>query len=459
MVMEKSTMKINEAIWKMLGGLCVAMAVLMITNGRGKKQGVEQAVHADEAGHEEHADHEGHGHAEEASSVSIEERASEKCEHDIPISDCTECRYEIGLVRVDGCLLKKENGEGLLRTQKVARTRMAAVLPATGEVALNENAAVHISPRVSGIIESVSVDIGARVKKGDSLLTLASVELGRALAEYERNRTLSELSEKVFLRESKLREQKVGSEQEMIDAQMAFEQHKAELRASEQALHVLGLTEEDLARMRERSHGDTASFLPIRAPMAGTIIEKHAVPGEMAEPGKDLMLLCDLSSVWVWANVHSRDLAQLLEAEKNGSVPVEISVAAFPDRKFKGTLDYVSATMNEQSRTVKVRATVENPNLELRPGMFCEAAIGLGQEEEVLAAPQTAVLTDEGETFVFKHWKDDFFVRQNIQKGRESFGMIEILEGLQDGETVVTDGAFLLKSDVLREKMGAGCAD
>jgi cobalt-zinc-cadmium efflux system membrane fusion protein len=181
----------------------------------------------------------------------------------------------------------------------------------------------------------------------------------------------------------------------------------------------------------------------------------------MAEPGKDVMLLSDLTTVWVWANVQSRDLARLLAAEKRGAVAVEVTVSAFPDRQFKGVLDYVGATMNEQTRTVKVRATVKNPDWELRPGMFCEVALSLanGQSEEILAAPRAAVLADESKAFVFKHWKDDFFVRQDVRKGRDFFGMIEILDGLQAGDTVVTEGAFLLKSDVLREKMGAGCAD
>ncbi|OGV46380.1 MAG: hypothetical protein A2X46_10565 [Lentisphaerae bacterium GWF2_57_35] len=455
-------MKMNEEKWTIAGGLCVLLAVLAMASGCGKTQAEPHgAPAAEKSGEEPCHDHGCGGEEAAASSASLEERVAEKCEHDVPIYQCDECRYEVGLVKVAASLLKKEDGGGLVRTQAAALTPVSATLPATGEVALNENAAVHISPRVAGIIESVSADIGARVKAGDTLLTLASVELGRALAEYERNRTLSELSEKIFARETKLRDQKVGSEQEAIDAQMTFEQHKAELKASEQTLHVLGLTEEDLTGMRESSHGVGANLLPVRAPVAGTIIEKHAAAGEMAEPGKDLMLLCDLTTVWVWANVHSRDLARLLEAEKRGPVTVEISVAAFPGRPFKGTLDYVGATMNEQTRTIKVRATVQNPDLELRPGMFCEAAIFLsnGQAEEVLALPQAAVLSDEGQSFVFKHWKDDFFVRQDVRKGREFFGMVEILEGLQAGEAVVTDGAFLLKSDVLREKMGAGCAD
>jgi cobalt-zinc-cadmium efflux system membrane fusion protein len=246
----------------------------------------------------------------------------------------------------------------------------------------------------------------------------------------------------------------------MINARMVFEQHRTDLKASEQMLHVLGLTEEDLAKTRDSLHGGSKGVLTVRAPASGTIIEKHAVAGEVAEPGKDLMLLTDLTAVWVWANVHSRDLAPLLASEKRGSVIVEIKVAAFPDQLFNGQLDYVGATMNEQTRTVKVRATIENPELLLRPGMFCDATISLGtNDDEVVATPRGAVFADEGISFVFKHWKDDFFVRQDIRKGREFFGMVEILEGLQAGETVVTDGAFLLKSDVLREKMGAGCAD
>lgn len=446
-------MKTNEGRWTVIGGICALLVVLVAASGCGKGRADKPAEPVAEAANEKEA--------AALPSASFEERFSAPCECGIPIYKCAECRYEAGIVKLDPSLLKRADGGGLVHTQTVMRTKVSATLPTTGEIALNENAAVHISPRIAGIVESVSVDIGARVKAGDTLLTLASVELGKTLAEYERNQTLSDLTEKVLARETKLRDQKVGSEQDMIDAQVTFEQHRTDLKASEQTLHVLGLTEEDLAAMRVPSHSAMAGRLPVRAPVAGTIIEKHAVPGEMAEAGKDLMLLSDLTTVWVWANVQSRDLAPLLRAEKRGAVSVEVTVSAFPDRQFKGALDYVGATMNEQTRTVKVRATVKNPDLELRPGMFCDVAISLanGQAEESLAAPRAAVLADEGKFFVFKHWKDDFFVRQDVRKGRDFFGMVEILDGLKAGDTVAAEGAFLLKSDVLREKMGAGCAD
>ncbi|MEI8140312.1 MAG: efflux RND transporter periplasmic adaptor subunit [bacterium] len=430
--------------WTITNGLCALLVSLSISNGYGADQPAG-------CGKDDGC---GKGN-------SLEERLFVKCEHDIPIYQCDECRYEAGVVKLDPTLMKHKDGTGLVQTQVVAWTKVVDILATTGEVALNENTTVHISPRIAGIIETVSVDIGKRVKTGDALITLASVEFGKALTDYERNRTLSDLSEKVFVRESRLKEQKVGSEQDMINAQMAFEQHRTDLKASEQMLHVLGLTDEDLAKTRDSTHWVSKGVLTVRAPASGTIIEKHAVAGEVAEPGKDFMLLTDLSSVWVWANVHSRDLAELLASEKRGSVAVKIKVAAFPAQSFKGQLDYVGATMNEQTRTVKVRATIDNPEMLLRPGMFCDATISLGTNnaEEVVATPRGAVFSDEGKSFVFKHWKDDYFVRQDIRKGREFFGMAEILEGLHAGEKVVTDGAFLLKSDVLREKMGAGCAD
>jgi len=452
----------------MAAGLCALLTGLTITSGCGKEQAAKPVAPATEEGHEGHGDHDGYGHGDHTghahgsgAALSLEELVSAKCEHDIPTFQCAECRYEVGVVKVDTGLLKRADGGGLVRTQAVTRTKVLATLQTTGELALNENAAVHISPRIAGTIESVTVDIGARVKAGDTLLTLASVELGRALADYERNRALSDLTEKVLARETKLREEKVGSEQDVIEAQMTFEQHRTDLKASEQMLHVLGLTDEDLARMREPAHAVGAGRLPVRAPIAGTIIERHAVAGEMAEAGKNLMLLADLATVWVWADIQSRDLAPLLQAEKRGPVAVAIMVSAFPGRQFPGVLDYVGATMNEQTRTVKVRATVANPGQELRPGMFCDVciAIGNGQAEEVLAVPRAALMTDEGKSFVFVHWKDDFFVRRDVRRGRDFLDVVEIIEGLQAGETVVTDGAFLLKSDVLREKMGAGCAD
>jgi cobalt-zinc-cadmium efflux system membrane fusion protein len=367
----------------------------------------------------------------------------------------------VGVVKVPASLFEQDASakNGLFQTRLVERISVPDQLNVTGEVQLNENAAVHISPRISGIIESVGVDIGADVRQGDILFNINSVELGKALSEYERSRALTALSEKNFEREKSLFKRRISSEQEMIDAQMTYEQHKTELEAAEQALHVLGLTEEELVPMRGRARRVRGGSLPVRAPLEGMIIEKHAVVGELVEPGTNVMLLANLTTVWVWADIYEQDLPLLLETRNLGLIPVHVFVRAFPGRPFEGKIDYIGATMEERTRTVKVRATVENTERLLRPGMFCEISMAIVGHEETLAIPKTALLTDEGRDFVFTHWKDDYYVRRPVKTGLQSSDHAEIIEGLAPGDKIVTDGAFLLKSDVLREKMGAGCAD
>lgn len=426
---------------------------------------VGEEQHGRTAADRDEADDPHEGHGAEASgenlALSLDEIARVHCEHDVPAYECASCRYEVGVVKVPPSLVKEDpHGEnGLVRTRLVGKMGVTDGLTVTGEVQLNENTAVHVSPPIPGIIESVKVDMGARVSEGDVLFNINSVELGKALSDYERSRALAALAGKNVDREKSLFQSRISSEQEMIDAQMAYEQHKAERDAARQVLDVLGLTDEIMASIDRGEPGVRAGTLPVRAPLEGTIIEKHAVVGELVEPGSDVMLLADLTTVWVWADIYEQDLPRLIQARKRGPIPVTVFVRAFPAQPFEGKIDYVGATMEERTRTVKVRATVANTDRLLRPGMFCEIRMGIEAGEEALAIPKTALLSDEGRDFVFSHWKGDYFVLRPVKKGREFSERVEIIEGLAPGERIVAEGAFLLKSDILREKMGAGCAD
>ena len=115
--------------------------------------------------------------------------------------------------------------------------------------------------------------------------------------------------------------------------------------------------------------------------------------------------------------------------------------------------------MDEATRTAKVRVTIDNAERLLRPGMFCEARLAGPATGDVVVVPKAAVLNDEGADFVFTHLQDAYFVRQPVTRGRANADEVEITAGLQAGQEIVAEGAFLLKSDVLRAKMGAGCAD
>jgi cobalt-zinc-cadmium efflux system membrane fusion protein len=427
----------------------IMLVVFLYATGMHRSQAQEPAGH----------DHSEHGH-DELDASTLEEVANNPCEHAVPIYQCDECRYEVGLVKLAPELIK-ENPEdkGLIRTSEALLTKAESFLEATGEIQFNDNATVHITPRTAGIISAVHVDIGSKVNKGDVLFEMESVELGEAMAAYTKSCALTELSRKTYERKRTLFDEKVSSEAALIEAQMAYEENKAELEHRKQQLRVLGMTETEIKNLQSADNPGQAGRLQFRAPMDGMIIGRHAAVGNLIQPGEEVMLLTDLSTVWVWLDIYEQDLAAVLSNDKENRPQVLVETNAFPGRIFTSEIDYIGALMDEKTRTVKLRAHLDNPDGLLRPGMFCKARIQGNAEATVLAVDSDAVLSDEGAYFVFKHWKDDYYFRCPVKRGREFASSVEIREGLQAGETIITEGAFLLKSDILREKMGAGCAD
>ena len=126
---------------------------------------------------------------------------------------------------------------------------------------------------------------------------------------------------------------------------------------------------------------------------------------------------------------------------------------------FPATVDFVAPSMDEKTRTLKVRIGVPNPKGKLRAGMFVNVELYLPSGPDALVIPRAALLADEGRSFVFVRHHGEYWVRRPVETGRASGGQVEVTRGLVGGGTVATEGCFLLKSDVLRSKMGAGCAD
>jgi RND family efflux transporter MFP subunit len=193
--------------------------------------------------------------------------------------------------------------------------------------------------------------------------------------------------------------------------------------------------------------------------MDGTVLVMHAVPGEVAKTAESLLTVGDNSTVWVWADLYERDIAAVKKGQAAQPLAASVSVRAYPGEDFPGTVDLVSPAMDESSRTVKVRVEVGNAGGQLLAGMFAAIKLYLPGTDETLAIPRAAVLEDAGRSFVFVHHHDDYYVRRPVAVGRLWAEWAELKKGLEPGQTVVAEGAFLMKSDVLRSKMGAGCAD
>jgi cobalt-zinc-cadmium efflux system membrane fusion protein len=404
--------------------------------------------------------HDEGGHDRGAASRTLDDIFAARCEHDIPTHTCEACRYELGLVKIDPSLVRTEGKpDGLLALGSVKRVKAQTLLLLNGEIALNANTQARVAPRVSGIVRDIRADLGAAVEKGDTLFDIESPELARAAGAYRKYTALAALALKNLERERALAEKQISPQADVVEAQMRYDEYRIELDAAAGELAVMGLDAASIAALAADGSPGRVGTLPVRAPLSGTVIERHLTPGGVVETGAGLLTVADLSTVWVWLSLYERDLARLLDETRKSPVRVRVRTAAFPDAAFEGVIDLVGTQVDEDDRTVKVRATLKNPDGRLRPGMFCTADAVYETADQVLAVPKSALMADEGVSFVFRRIRDGYVLRTDVKPGRVFADSVEILDGIAEGETVVTDGAFVCKSDVLRAKMGAGCAD
>ncbi len=409
------------------------------------------------ARHDDARDHEGHdneGHEEnEVSDLDrpVAELFAASCEHNIKTHECDECRYEVGVVKACADLFDG----GLFKTVKPEKRSVSVPLALTGEVQFDERRVTHVSTQTEGIIRKVHVMLGDRVDSGQPLIDLESVAVGDAEAAYLEARGILKLASRNHDRVEALRKEAISSEKELLLARQELDAAQIRTNGAFGKLVRLGMAPSSArALTRAKSRGR----LVLRAPAAGTVLEMHAVAGEIARPETSIATIGENSSLWVWADLYEQDVARVTRGQAQQSLKAQIDVKAFPGEHFPGTVDFVSPAMSESSRTVKLRIAVPNSEGRLLAGMFAGVKIFLPGDESALTLPKSAALEDDRRTFVFVHHEGDYYVRRPVVTGRTFDGLVEVTNGLAGSEVVIADGAFLMKSDVLRSKMGAGCA-
>lgn len=412
----------------------------------------EDEHHADHA--HEHDDHAGHDHPVIKDPADLEAILKIECEHDILIADCDECRYEVGLVKIG-----PEVSRTLLEIEPVSERTMGGVLKLTGRIESDRARVNEVAAAAAGRVVAVEKLLGQKVKAGDVLAVIQSAELGRAKADYLEAQAQLKLAQSTFAREKQLHEKRISSQADFLTAQSELHRSEAALAAAEKTLNLLGLDAQQIAAIDDDRSNGRFGQLVLRAPSDGTIIEQNAITGKLVDSTETLFTIADLSSLWVWCDLYERDLARIhARLAESGPVKADVRIAAFPDCVFEGTLDLIDSTLNTRTRTVRVRLSLSNPDGLLKVGMFADARIVDSDAAVVSVVPKTAVMTDAGKSFVFQQIKEDLWFRRDVITGRTFDQYIEIESGLPHDARIVAKGAFMLKSDILREKMGAGCA-
>lgn len=216
----------------------------------------------------------------------------------------------------------------------------------------------------------------------------------------------------------------------------------------ETALRILGFSDDDLAVIDPKTHGESVSHYPIRAPFDGTVISKDVVLLERVGPESQILSIADLTSVWITTDIFEEHLPLLRELEHP---VIRFHTPSWPGKTFEATIFYTGDVVQESSRTVAMRALADNQDGYLKPGLFVNVDFPLPVGDPVTKVPVSAVLEHGGKTFVFVHRGADEFERRDIVTGRRNATAIEICDGVKPGEMVVTRGGFALKTRMLAD--------
>jgi cobalt-zinc-cadmium efflux system membrane fusion protein len=336
-----------------------------------------------------------------------------------------------------------------LKTEHVQVRPLRQMLKAqAGKILANENRLAHLSSRVPGRIVAVYANLGDTVKRGDRLLLLDSQELGMAQVEYRKAKTRIFVADQAVQRAKSLLEGGVIGAAEYQKREGEYQAVQAEVQEAEERLHLLGMEEKDIQLLGSAAlpHAKAAQ-VPLRAPFQGEIIERNATVGEVVDPTKTLFTVADLSTIWVRADFSEQQVSQL-----KIELQIEMKVSAYPNETFKGRISYLAATVDPATRTVRARADIANADGRLRPEMFAEVTVLLDQRP-VLAVPGSALQQDGAKTIVFVAKGERRYERREVTVGETQEGYAPLISGLTEGEQVVTDGSYLLKSELLKEQI------
>lgn len=335
-----------------------------------------------------------------------------------------------------------------LATAVAARRPIATELVTTGEVEANANREAHVTTRVPGRVSAIYKNVGDAVRAGEPLAMLDSVALGEAQSAYLEALARQELARSTYERQRKLYQAELIAQKEVIAAQNQLRLAQIDVDKAKSQLRLYGYTAGRTATLASRRELDPT--VPLLAPIAGVVLERHLTLGEMLEPGaqQPAFMLTDVSELWVNANLYERDLARV----KVGQAATVV-VPAFPGKTYSGRVSLISTALEKESRTAKARIVVTNGDRRLRPDMTATVRIAV-DSQQTLAVPEAAIVQDAGEKFVFVRKDGTTFERRPVKVGAKSGEWVAVESGLQPGETVVTKGSFSLKSELMKESLG-----
>lgn len=341
--------------------------------------------------------------------------------------------------------------------EPVAAGTLARRLVVPGLVTPDSDRVARVAAKVIGTVAEMRKRLGDTVEKGEIVATLDSREVADAKSEYFAATVNLDLQKTLFEREQQLWDKRISAEQQYLRARNTFTEAQLRVELASQKLQALGLTEGEIAALDRRTSAvrtaSASAAAPVstsgmqryalRAPLAGRVVERKVdlgapVGGEGQE--KELYVIADLSSVWIELSVPTGDLPTIREGQ-------EVAISSGSGAPSKGRIVFVSPILNQETRSARVIASVENKDLAWRPGSYVTAQVTVAEETVDLRLPRAALQTIAGEQVVFVR-NDAGFEKREVALGKTDDASAEVVFGLDPGDRVAVANSFLLKAEL-----------
>ncbi len=377
-------------------------------------------------------------------------------EHGFPESFCPVCRPESGGRPATDVAADEAPANGLrvkLRSKEVvdeAGIRTAQALPggeagiiiATATIVADNARTALVNARVSGVIRAFRVELGSVVTKGAPLAVIESASVAESRSRLAAARARAEVAEAGYRREKELNDRGIAALKDVQAAQQALQEVKAEVAAAQAALEMVGADD-----------GGSGSF-ELRAPIAGVITKCDFTVGTLVGEDDPIFEVMDTSTLWADIDIPESQVDQVATGQR-----VVLTVDALGDREFEGIIRYIAPAVDPRTRTIRARAGLVNREGLLRANMYARAHIFAGAGSSAVLVPRAAVQSAKGVELVFVPVSAAEYETRRVQTSPSDGEFVAVTTGITVGELVVTDGSFLLKTETLKESIGAGCCD
>ena len=358
-------------------------------------------------------------------------------------------------------------GHSGITVETVRDEAAAESIRASGRLTMNENQTWRVGAVTDGRVVKISANPGDPVKAGQILARMHSHDVHEGRAGY--HKALNELtraqSAESFARQARDRakrlydlkaaalEQVERTESEVQNAHAAVEQARTELERAK--THLVDFLQVSLGEPEQHSagphtednHGDE-DLIPVKAPASGTLLERKVTAGSVVAAAAEMFTISDLSTLWMQANVSEAAIARV-----RPGMAARVEVQAHPGRSFAGRVTRLGDQLDAATRTLPVRIELANAGGLLRPEMYGDAELAVGGVRRAVHVSESAVQEVKGQTVVFVEKAPGLYDARAVETGRSMDGRVALLNGVTPGERVVTKGAFILKSQLLKKSL------